>query len=480
VIVAAFGLRVLVAYGMPNLVWPDEVFQSQEQAHRLVFGYGIIPWEFREGARSWMVPGFLALVMQVTSWFASSPAAYLTTCAAALSAISLAPVWGALRLGVREAGTRGAIVAGGVVAMWFELVYFAPKALSEVVAGNLLALGVVLSALRERTEISSRRMIVIAAVLALAAMLRVQLAPAALLTFVLVVRPVPRTQQWAALITAGAVVLAAGLLDWITWSYPFQSYVENIRINIVEGKSAAYGVAGWTAYFEVYGRIWGPWAVPVLALAVVGARRAPLIALAAALVLIVHLPIAHKEYRFAYPALVLVVLLAGLGTATCVRWIGDRATPRMATLATIGVLVAWASVSLRLANDFHGEQTQLATSAAEQLHWERRRGGLLAMQRLGEEPALCGVAIVGIGLANTGGYTWLHRDVPIYVLPDARAMLEKGALFNGAVLPAATDDAYGAFVRSACWAEACVFTRPGACATVPGYHINRMLERRGL
>ena len=52
------------ALAFPNVVWPDEIFQTLEQAHRLAFGYGIVPWEFRAGARSWLLPGLLAGAME--------------------------------------------------------------------------------------------------------------------------------------------------------------------------------------------------------------------------------------------------------------------------------------------------------------------------------------------------------------------------------------------------------------------------------
>ena len=48
---AAVVVRVVVALAFPNVAWPDEVFQTAEQAHRLAFGDGLVPWEFREGAR---------------------------------------------------------------------------------------------------------------------------------------------------------------------------------------------------------------------------------------------------------------------------------------------------------------------------------------------------------------------------------------------------------------------------------------------
>ncbi|HEX8822710.1 MAG TPA: hypothetical protein VF794_22475, partial [Archangium sp.] len=60
VLVLALGvgaaLRVWTALTDDGIYWPDEVFQSLEPAHRLVFGYGLKAWEFIEGARNWALP----------------------------------------------------------------------------------------------------------------------------------------------------------------------------------------------------------------------------------------------------------------------------------------------------------------------------------------------------------------------------------------------------------------------------------------
>ena len=49
--------RVWAAVWDQNIYWPDEIFQTLEPAHQFAFHYGILPWEFREGARSWLFPG---------------------------------------------------------------------------------------------------------------------------------------------------------------------------------------------------------------------------------------------------------------------------------------------------------------------------------------------------------------------------------------------------------------------------------------
>ena len=73
----ALGLRVGFASCYPNFFHADEVYQTLEPAHRLVYGYGVIPWEWRTGIRSWILPVFLAGVMRVTGWMGSGSAGYI-------------------------------------------------------------------------------------------------------------------------------------------------------------------------------------------------------------------------------------------------------------------------------------------------------------------------------------------------------------------------------------------------------------------
>ena len=49
-VLAAIALRLIPIVFVPSMVWGDEIFQSSEQAHRLVFGYGLVPWEFQLGS----------------------------------------------------------------------------------------------------------------------------------------------------------------------------------------------------------------------------------------------------------------------------------------------------------------------------------------------------------------------------------------------------------------------------------------------
>lgn len=53
-------LKARLVFSDDGINWPDEVYQSFEPAHRLVFGHALVAWEYLEGARTWMTPGFVA------------------------------------------------------------------------------------------------------------------------------------------------------------------------------------------------------------------------------------------------------------------------------------------------------------------------------------------------------------------------------------------------------------------------------------
>jgi len=403
---------------------------------------------------------------------ASSAGAYLMAIAAFLSAIALAPVYAAFRWAERTVGLRGAIIASGTCAIWYELVYFAPKALTEVVSGNVLVIGVMLAERVWRAPAEDKRrrdVLVAAALLALAAMMRIQLAPASGICFLVMVWKLPNRLRWEAIATSAAVVLAVGMIDWITWSYPFSSFVANVRVNVIEGRSKHYGVAPWYAYFEAYKDLWGLAGLGILALAAVGARRAPLAAVTAVLVVVTHIPIAHKEYRFVYPALVLVIVLAGMGLAILV----ERAarTARLARLATLGALVAAFTTSMSLANryDDPGLVFQLGPKGHTISMWTERTNLLRATQQIGEDPDVCGVALAALHWGQSGGYAYLHRDVPLLEVLHETDMPAITPFVNMLLARPTLPETLGPFVRGTCWNTVCIYKRPGTCQPLTPY-----------
>jgi hypothetical protein len=113
------SLRVWLCFHDDGIYWPDEIYQSLEPAHRLVFGYGLIPWEFAEGARNWAFPGLVAALLKVAAIAGGDqPRNYLVAIRLAFSAIGMVTAWGTYRL-ARACGSErvGAAVGAGLLAL---------------------------------------------------------------------------------------------------------------------------------------------------------------------------------------------------------------------------------------------------------------------------------------------------------------------------------------------------------------------------
>src|SRR5258707_8691851 len=176
-VLTAIGLRLVPILVEPSLNWWDEVFQAIEPAHRLVFGYGLVPWEIQLGMRSWLLPSVVAGLMEVSRLTGDGPDYYLPVIATSFGVLASAPVVCSFFGARRWFGLAGAFAAAAVVAFAPELVYLGARTLSETVAGHLLVIGCFL--MEPGYRVTSRRRLFSAGVLlGLVCLLRIHLAPA--------------------------------------------------------------------------------------------------------------------------------------------------------------------------------------------------------------------------------------------------------------------------------------------------------------
>jgi GPI mannosyltransferase 3 len=472
IFVAAFTLRMVVPILWPGIHYPDEIIQSLEQAHRLVFGNGLVPWEFRDGARSWLLPALLAAPMWLGDALAPETGAYRLLALALVAALSASSA----AIGYAWAGRHGthhAMLAAVVLCTWFELVYFGARALGEVVAAAFLFAGVCLCAGRE--PLSRRHDVFAGFCLAGAFVFRFHLAPALAVAALWRCRAGLRG-RWLPMLAGAAIpLLALGIADSLAWSEPFASIVNNYRVNILQGRSHVYGTSGAGWYVLGLAGHWRYAFPAIVLLALWGARREPLPLLVAATIVLVHSLVAHKEYRFIYPALPLVVFCAALGTADLLRWCQARRGEADAGPGALLVAsVAWLATSLAL-----------AAAPPMRPEWTRGRAGIELMSRAGRE-ASCGVGLLA-GWSWTGGYSSLHRDLTLYLLDWDRDRWNTQA-FDAWILPQGVLDPRPAGyrllqcdVQGTAGAEAlCLWVRQGGCdATGATNEAQQVLDATG-
>jgi len=441
----ALGLRIGLAIHFPNVNHPDEVYQSLEPAHRLAYGYGITTWEWREGVRSWVFPMVLAGVMRATGWMGPGSYGYIYGVIVVLSLASLSTVWFAYAWAKRASGNEAAIIAAGASAIFFGLVYFAPKALNEVVATDFLLPGLYLGAYGDPGN-EKKRLFAAGIFLGIAASLRIQLIPA--VAFAVIYFCYRHWRQRIPAVVAGLSlpILAFGLVDKLTLSYPWQSFVRYFQVNVTEGRSLRYGTLPWYAYLEVAVILLGP----VVLLLWHGARRSPFLAVVVLIVIVSHSFLSHKEIRFIYPILPLGITLGAIGFVESVAKIKDQfKLPEFSkAIVAAGLLIFVLSSAL------------LAYACSS---WWSARSALFAFNRLSLDSTLCGVGLYQIDWLNIGGYSHLHRDVPIVFVFDGPGLARTDNTFNALVAPDGIAGLTSSFKKTDCLNGVCVYRRAGAC-----------------
>ena len=452
ILVAAFAIRFGAAWRLPTIHHADEVYQVAEQAYESVHGYGIVPWEFRTASRAAILP---TLVEPIYRLQADASTQRLVQ-SALFSALSLIPVWVAFRWAGSVHGLAGAILSAAIMAMWFELVYFAPKATADAVCSYFLIAALFLAR-------PSAGLVAVAAAglcLVVAVAIRVQIAPAVAVALLSALAIGGRRRTLALLAGVAAGLAITGLMEWRWWGAPFQGQVGYLVMEFTRHSSRYFGQQPLIFYVKQYILMYGA-ALPIVAWLVwMGARHAPILLVIATAVIVPFHLVGHKEYRFVVAALPVLVLAVGLGASGLLARLGDARARR-----TLPVVVAGWAIAM-LAVSFGDTYRPL---------WTRHRNHVLAFEEVGRQPDACGIALVGIRWWQTPGYSALGRDVPIYELgPEADpARILSAANYvlqaTKAEPPPAPFEQWRAFTRPVQY----LYHRPGGCVPEPSLQVRR-------
>ncbi len=462
-VLLATSLRLVPVIFFPSQAWADEIFQATEQAHRLVYGSELVPWEFQLGARSWLLPGVIAGLMELARFAGDGPDYYLPVIACAFGLLAAVPVICCFLWASRLFGAAGGMIAAAAVAVAPELVYFGARTLTEVIAAHLLV-GAVYLLDQAYPATQRRRCVAGGMLLGLVCVMRIQLAPTVVLVALWTSWRRPREHLSTMFGGAFVVLCAAGLLDALTLGYPLASIWRYVLYNVVYGASSTFGVEPWYYYFVGEFSVWGFGFGPLMLLTLLGARHKPVLLAAAISILAVHSGIPHKEYRFIYPAIVCLMVLAGIGlgqiAAAAGAWLRD-ATGSGRIAASVCALLAvacWCHMSL-----------EVWTGPTLTVLRNRKHDHLLAASYVAHGPAPCGVGLYGAEGSDwqaSGGYTFFHRPAPLYWPKDREALTAAAPGFDTLISVGSAPEELG-FTVLRCFGSVCVARRAGGCRRLP-------------
>ena len=413
-VLAAAAPRMWAVFYDQGIFWPDEIYQSLEQGHRFAFGYGITPWEFREGARSWVFPGILGIVMKVGGWLGMSTGVGVVCWTKSFMVLlALLGVWAAMRLARRHAGLPGALLAGAMVAGFPSMIVYGARCMSEMASGP----AILVAALLLDEKRSGRRAFAAGAVSSLAIYLRYQngIVAVGLLLLLLVNR------RWKDALFYGLSStifgIAGGMLDWLTWGKPFSAFVYYVKFNVIEGKAAAWGVDPFGYYAH---NLWlsTGWTLAVvylgLALAIFRARMLLLICV---VYFLAHSYVPHKELRFIMPIvpLALTVSAIGLGTAlSWIRWRSWRFDGHAGPAWAIAVVLCALMMKEAPGETFEKMGYLLGPTKGKSSPWHSEEDANFILWGASVKKDVCGMILTGANPIATGGFSYLHHDVPLF------------------------------------------------------------------
>jgi GPI mannosyltransferase 3 len=451
--------RTYLALKDHSVFWPDEIYQSIEPAHRIAFGYGLISWEFRDGARSWILPGVLAIILKIGSIFTDRSVMLIEIVKLFMVAVAVLTTVIGVALAERLAGKRAAWLAALLISTFPPLLVFSHRATPEMISAPLLVLALWWGAT------SPRRAIWAGATMGLALIFRMQTAPIAMVLVANFLRLKDYASAARFVSAASAVFGLGGLVDWLTWGRPFNSTVEYMVFTL-RGGASTFGVDPPSFYLKTLWTAAGPSSVLVCLGLLFAFRDHPALVVAVLAFVFGHVLIPHKEFRFISPAMPVALTAAAAGL---VRLMDDLKAPKWLSGVVAGAcFLSGAAKAPTLKNQDLGLYPGHPYGPASV--WGFGQDPTLLLARAGERPDLCGILTLGLRAGFTGGYSYLHRPVPLlyrHQLCDDH----KSANYLIAAANAKVPDEFRLVERSG---ETALFRRPGKC--VAPEHYDYLLE----
>jgi phosphatidylinositol glycan class B len=471
VVLAGLALRWL-AFAPFDISHADEIMQYLEQGKRLATGEGIVPWEYRYGARNGLIAQLLSLPWALGERIAPGTLAPMLAARWSFLALTLLALPAAWKLGALT-GRAHALAALFVAALWYESVLFSTLMLSEVLATGLIALGAALLLGEAR---SARTLGWAGLLLGLGVIVRLQYAPF-VAVLVLACLRLDR-QAWLRLLVGGAASAVIGAAsDLAMGRWPFEWIWVNFTYNIGESRAARFGASGPLEYIRLLLLHLGPAAPLILAGAILTPPRYRPLVLAVVANLVFHSLIAHKEYRFVWLSTLLIVVLSAIASVRLIQTLAQRRGRELAAWM-LGLLgLTWLGLSLTAEAPSGGARTM--------------RGGApipLAALAGAERGQTCGIALPDQWRAHLVP-ALLPRPVPLYIAPAAVTDRSEPlppdltAAANALVFaqrPRGAEAYREVTCRTNGTLKACLYLRPGTCTDAPHWRYQAALEREDL
>ena len=425
---AAFLLRVVAGLSGDWIVRADEVYQYLEQAHRMVFGYGQVPWEYQLGLRSYFLPAFSASILWVCKGLGfEHPGFYIPAVKIAHSLVSLTIPVGMYLFGRRlcpESVARCMLILG---CFWYEFIILASHAFAE----HYSAIFFFLALACLKPKLSFPQLFFVGLLLGVALVFR----PAYLYIFIALGAALLVTFSYGkiACLMAGGLVafLAYGWVDYLTWGKWWHTFFVLPKVSEIVYTDMSLDAEPPGLLFEyLFRSSYGLYFLSFFSL-LAWRKHWPLLGLAAA-GLLSHTIYQNKEYTNIFMILPLLwMLIAAILPMAAASVVKGQISGKMVAGMAMGLVGLGGAISLKGVPPPEGALYRHGGDLGHpRLGFLYSFRQLFVAGKLSEIPSseMRGV-VWNSGLQHSlGGYYYLHHRVPLLFpkhVAEHRRMVEE-------------------------------------------------------
>ncbi|NHJ05862.1 MAG: hypothetical protein EAX90_13630 [Candidatus Heimdallarchaeota archaeon] len=333
----ALILRLLSAIFSKGFIHPDEIFQSIEVIYKSIFGIGYIPWEFVDGARSWVYPWLVYIIFKIMIFFGATDIEVILIGVRLFSGlISMITVVTAYYFGKELYGKKAGIFATFFVAIWYDFIFWSTRTMTDGIAVNFLFLAIyfVFRIKKSQTWKNKLKESDTQKEILFSSLCGFFIGIAYIFKFPLIIFSIPIIiwlifyKRWRGIVcflfSLISVFLLHGLIDYYTWGTFLQSTIEFLKYNIILGKNAqhgAYPFFSYIAFFAYYYSIFSILFLLFIGLGIKKNWKTIFLICSSMFFIIIFSFIAHKEYRFILPIMPLLSLIAANGMTNYPKFI---------------------------------------------------------------------------------------------------------------------------------------------------------------
>ncbi|XP_029317191.1 GPI alpha-1,2-mannosyltransferase 3 isoform X2 [Cottoperca gobio] len=322
VVVFSVAFRLINCLLVQTSFVPDEYWQSLEVSHRMVFNYGYLTWEWKEGIRGFTYPLFFAVIYKILSFLHFDSVFLLIWLPRIIQALFAAFADVKFFFLIRTLESRDVAKWTFFCHMcsWFSW-YCCTRTLTNSMETTVTCLALFYFPLPGSKTHSSK---IYLTLVALAVVVR----PTALIVwFPLLMYHFWQEDNKLRLIThnfvpIGAVaVVISTLIDCIFYEKWTVVQFNFLKFNVFNGVADFYGSHPWHWYFsQGFAVVVGPHLPLFLHGCSLAFKRYKILLAAVVWTIGVYSLLPHKEFRFIYPVLPFCMIFCGISLASLKAW----------------------------------------------------------------------------------------------------------------------------------------------------------------